>query len=587
MKKNLLLVATAMMACTSVFGQWNSNPAENMLAWPIEKGNFYYNEMGKTSDGGAWVVINHPGPNHDRVCTSVQLIDSAGNYKFEEPLLVSDYPSRTWTTTGQILFVDRDDNAIVAVYDQRYNTGANGSEESYSVYKITPDGEFPWGRDGIALEGEKVYNYVVSMNMCQMADGSYVLAWTHTYEVDAYKPFALEMQRISPEGAMLWNPETVRMYEKNGNFQYPYVVDGGNNQVILLYAKGTAMDYYARKLDFDGTPVWSEDTRVYNGGWGTIPPWTLINVYPSGDGGAIMSWDDDRYFTQVESAYLAYIKPNGELGFSSENGQKMAYNDWRQMRVNSFYDKASDAFYGIWVEFSAGQSWSRLMAQKFSKDGELLWGEYGIELKPMEQTNYSYTSIQSSVNDEVAFFYMRAYDPAASNVEAFVTTVNVNDTTIRREFELTKGDRISPKTTLETLPLHDGKYWIAKWVDEGISTDEVNRDRLMMQRVNVDFTLGNPNADGAVEGVQADADAFVALATLVENEAMFATNFATATQATLAIYDINGALVATPFEGVLAAGRQYIEWSANVPAGIYLATLTTANSVETVKLMVK
>ena len=116
------------MAGTSAIAQWNSNPAENMLVWPIEKGNFYYNEMGKTSDGGAWVVINHPGPNHDRVCTSVQLIDSAGNYKFEEPILVSDYDSRTWTTFGQVLLVDRDDNAIVAVYDERYNTGANGSE---------------------------------------------------------------------------------------------------------------------------------------------------------------------------------------------------------------------------------------------------------------------------------------------------------------------------------------------------------------------------------------------------------------------------------------------------------------------------
>ncbi|MBP3350747.1 MAG: T9SS type A sorting domain-containing protein [Bacteroidaceae bacterium] len=583
MKKLLLLVTTALMAGSSAVAQWNSNPAENMLAWPDNR-SFYKNEMGKTSDGGVWVAINHPGD--DRVCTSLQLIDSAGNYKFEEPLLVADYPSRTWTTTGQILFVDRDDNAIVAVRDERFNSGVNGSEESYIVYKISPEGEFLWG-DGIALEGENVYNYVISMNMCQMSDGSYVFAWTHTYEVDASRNFALEMQRISAEGEMLWDPETVRLFDSKGNFQYPYVVDGGNNQVIMLYAKGTACDLYARKLDFDGTPVWSEDVRIYNGGWGNVPAWNLIEVHPSEDGGFIVTWNDDRYFTQIESAYMAYVKSNGELGFSTENGQILGLAGWRQLRVSSFYDKASDAFYALWSEFSAGQSWCRQVAQKINKEGELLWGENGVELKPMEQTKYSFNSIQSSVNDEIAFFYMRAYDPSGRNVESFVTTVNVNDTTIRREFEFTKGDRISPKSDLETLPLHDGKYWIVKWLDQGAETDEVNKDRLMIQRVNVDFTLGNPNADEAVEGVQADTDAFVALATLVENEAMFATNFATATQATLAIYDINGALVATPFDGVLAAGRQYIEWSANVPAGIYLATLTTANSVETVKLMVK
>ncbi len=584
MKKLLLLVATALMAGTSAIAQWNSNPAENMLAWPEDR-SFLKNKMGKTSDGGAWIAVNHFGD--DRVNTSLQLIDSAGNYKFEEPLLVADYPSRTFTTTGQILFVDRDDNAIVAVRDERYNTGVNGAEESYSVYKISPEGEFLWGNDGIALDGDNVYNYAISMNICQMADGSYVFAWTHTYEVDASRNFALEMQRISPDGEMLWDPETVRLYQEGGNFQYPFVVDGGNNQVIMLYAKGTSCDFYARKLDFDGTPVWSEDTRVYNGGWGTVPPWTLIEVHPTGDGGFIFSWYDDRYFTQIESAYIAYVKSNGELGFSVDNGQRVGYADWRQMRLTSYYDVATDAFYALWAEFSASQSWARLMAQKITKDGELLWGEEGVELKPMEQTNYSYTSIQNSVNDELAFFYMRAYDISAQNVEAFVTTVNKNDTTIRRESEFTKGDRISAKSELETLPLHDGKYWIAKWNDQGCEEDEINKDRLMIQRINVDFTLGNPNADEAVEGVQADADAFVALATLVENEAMFATNFATATQATLAIYDINGALVATPFEGELAAGRQYIEWSANVPAGIYLATLTTANSVETVKLMVK
>ncbi|MBQ5750048.1 MAG: T9SS type A sorting domain-containing protein, partial [Bacteroidaceae bacterium] len=147
--------------------------------------------------------------------------------------------------------------------------------------------------------------------------------------------------------------------------------------------------------------------------------------------------------------------------------------------------------------------------------------------------------------------------------------------------------RVSEKSGLTTTPMINNSYWVAKWTDGGSVDEEEKVDKLLMQRINNDFTLGNPNADGAVEGVQADANTFVAVATLVEGEAMFATNLATATQATLAIYDINGALVATPFEGVLAAGRQYIEWNANVPAGIYVATLTTAQGVETVKVLVK
>ena len=91
----------------------------------------------------------------------------------------------------------------------------------------------------------------------------------------------------------------------------------------------------------------------------------------------------------------------------------------------------------------------------------------------------------------------------------------------------------------------------------------------------------------AVEGIQINENRFEALATIVENEAMFTTNFDMATQATLSIYNMNGALVATPFDGVLNAGTQYISWITNVPAGIYVATLSTAQGIETVKIMVK
>ncbi|MBO7317402.1 MAG: hypothetical protein J6U43_01605, partial [Bacteroidales bacterium] len=516
MKKTLLLVASAVMACTSALGQWNSNNAENILAWPEDR-SYYSEEMEMTPDGGVWIAVAHPR-NGAQASIGLQLIDSLGNYKFEEPLLVSDYPARTWISCGQILFVDRDGNAIVSVVDFRY--APNGVDyENHTVYKISPEGEFLWGEDGITLEGENVYDLVAGMSMCQLSDGSYVFAWMHNREENR-NMMSIEMQRVSPEGEMLWKAEDVRLHDEKITYQCPYVVDGGNNQVVLLYAKGSSQDLMARKLDFDGTPVWSEDTKVYNGGWGSIPIWTLLDVHPSGDGGLIVSWNDDRNYTNVESAYMAYVKPNGELGFSAENGQILGLAGWRSLKVRCFYDKASDAFYATWVEASQGQSWNRLVAQKISKDGELLWGENALELKPMEQTNYAYNSIQSSVDGEVAFFYMRNYSGSFGDVEAFVTTVNANDTTIRRESEFTKGERVSQKAGLETTPLYDNKYWIVMWNDNGATYEEVKVDRMMLQRLNVDFSLGS----AGVEAVRAESTNFEALATLVDGEAMFATN---------------------------------------------------------------
>ncbi len=580
MKKNLLLATVCVLSAVSALAQWNSDPAINAYAWPKSEA-YYSNEMGITPDGKTWLAVNFP--NYGGVSTAVQLIDTAGNWVFEEPIVLADYDARSWTSYGQILFVDRDGNAIVSVNDSRYGSGSG--LENHTVYKISPEGEFLWGEDGITLEGENVYDLVASMSICQLADGSYVFAWQHSH-TDNFNMMSIEMQRLSADGEMLWNAEDVRLHDAKVNYMYPYVVDGGSNQVILLYAKGTAQDLYARKLDFDGTPVWSEDTRVYNGGWGSIPIWTLLSVAPSGDGGVLVTWNDDRYFTNIESAYMAYVKPNGEMGFNINNGLKLGYSELRAFTVKCIYDKVTDSFIAMWDEASSGQSWNRVVAQRVSKDGELLWSENGLEIKPIEQTNYGYFSVQNSVNDEVAFFYMRNYTNSFGDVEAFVTTVNVNDTTIRRESEFTKGDRISEKSSLKSTPMHDGKYWIVKWEDHGRVEDEIKEDNMMIQRLNVDFTLGNPG-DAAVESVKTDNNTFVALASIVENEAMFAVNVPTAMPATLAIYNVNGALVATPFSGVLDGGKQYIEWTANVPAGIYLATLSTSQGVETVKLLVK
>lgn len=589
MKKTLLFVMAGLLSSIAALGQWNNDPAVNLVAWPEDK-SFYDSQMEIAPNGSTWVATATPLSGMG-VGVGLQLVDSTGNMVFEEPLIVSNYDARTWTSFGSFLYVDRDGNAIVAVTDYRHNPDPMVEKESYTVYKVSQEGEMLWGDEGISLDGDNVFELVAAMDITQMTDGSYVFAWMHTMDIN-YNMLGIKMQRVSQDGELLWDIEETRLCDKEEKvtYQYPYVVDAGNNQVILLWAQGSNQDIYARKIDFDGSSVWSEDTRIYRSGWGSIPIWTLIDVKPSGDGGVIMSWNDDRYFTNIESAYLTYIKPNGEIGFTAgEEGQKLGYAGWRSLSVDCLYDPQSNSFYAIWNECSTGQSWNRVVAQRISKDGELLWGEEGLELKPMEQTSYAYFSLHSGVDNEVAFFYMRNYAGTFGDVESFVTTVNINDTTVRRESEFTKGTRISEKSELETTALYDGKYWVAKWTDGG-SVAEVEqgtkKERMMMQRINSDLSLGNPT-DAAVEHVKAEKNYFAALATLVENEAMFVTNMPQATPATLAIYNVNGTLVATPFEGVLAAGKQYIEWDANVPAGIYVATLSTGQGVQTVKLLVR
>ena len=574
MKKSITYTLCA-VCCLSASAQWG-NVGENLVVF--NKANYYEHEMAIAPNGCTWLYINYP---EDGVIKSaVQLYSSEGERMLgnDTVMLLSDYPTLTSTTVNQYLMCDVDGNAVVAVQDLR-----NAVEQrfnSYTVYKISQTGEMLWGKDGITLDSGASTPLNAHITSTQLSDGSYVFAWM---AVDTTtNQMTVRAERLSATGESLWDVDEVALRDASGStmYQYPTVVDGGNNQVLMVYAKGTNKDLYVRKIDFDGTSVWSEDVCIYRGGWGNIPIHTLLDIHPSGDGGVIVSWNDDRYYTQIESAYMTYVKPNGEIGFAAGvEGQKLGYSGYRALSVKCQYDPATDSFIAFWRETNTTQTYYRLVAQRVSKTGELLWDEDGLEITPYEETTYGYLSLENGADDEMAFFYMRNYSNSyGSNVESFVTTLNTTDTSKRRDCEFTKGETTSRKDELTVTSMHEGKYWVTKWQDGA-----ANNQMLTMQRLNNDFTVGNT----AVKGVKADSNLFTAVSTVVKGEAMFAVNMPAEAQATLVIYDMNGRLVDVACNKVLPTGKSYLAWGCSqVANGIYLATLTTPAGIQTVKLLV-
>ncbi|MBQ6938586.1 MAG: T9SS type A sorting domain-containing protein, partial [Muribaculaceae bacterium] len=150
---------------------------------------------------------------------------------------------------------------------------------------------------------------------------------------------------------------------------------------------------------------------------------------------------------------------------------------------------------------------------------------------------------------------------------------------------LTSTQSPTEKNEIQVTDMLPNGSWIFVWDDRGVeSTPDFKQ--LYINRANYDGTVGNPD-DAAIESVQVSADNVLRLVSLADDKALFATNVDTESQATLAIYNIDGACVATPFSGHLQAGEQLIECALNVPAGIYLATLTTLYDVKTIKLIIK
>jgi hypothetical protein len=150
---------------------------------------------------------------------------------------------------------------------------------------------------------------------------------------------------------------------------------------------------------------------------------------------------------------------------------------------------------------------------------------------------------------------------------------------------LTNTQLPTEKNEIQVTDMLPNNSWIFVWDDRGTDSNP-DFKQLYINRANYDATVGN-KTDAAVNSIEISVNTTFEVVSFAGENAIFAVDVAADTHATITICDVDGTCVATPFEGELAAGRQYIEWNANVPAGIYLATLTTANSVETVKLLVK
>lgn len=563
--------------------QWGKSPVE--ARW-INADNEYFTkyEIEQTPQGNTWFYMAGSYDNH-----YIQLFDSLGVAKFGDGdlMILSNYDQPLSVPINQNLYVDRDGNAIVVVSDLRYNTAGNDLT-TFSVYKISQEGEQLWGEEGIALNKDANTYINGFLGFTQLSDGSYVFTWLHSEETETI--FTIDIQRVSSDGKLLWNVEDTRISDPTGQIFYfwPYVVDAGNGQCILVYTKGTNYDLYARKIDFDGSLVWSEDTRIYRGGFLMIPLWTLLDVEPSGDGGVIITWYDDRYFTETESIYMSYVKPNGELGFAAgEEGQKLSYSGLRSLSTDCKYDPATDTFIALWREASSGQGFYRVVAQSVSKDGELLWGEEGLELEVLDEVCYDQLSLVNGHEGEMVACYAKHNTFEYGNIDMRMQRIDTRKgATVWAESKILT-DTLAPtqKTDLKMTTMQYNNSGVFGWDDRGITSDP-DYKRLYLQRVNYDGSVGNPD-NAAMKELKMSKSGFYTVSSIVSDEAVFVADLSAATRSTLTVHNINGALVATPFEGELPAGKQYIEWRADVPTGVYVATLHTAQGSESIKILVK
>ena len=582
MRKTLLTLA-AVLSCMTAMAQWSNSPDVNNRVTPLDQ-TVYSTEFGVNKDGITFLHYN--GPKNGTTTTFLQIIDQAGNKLLpEEGKVITAERTRTYTMVNDILMIDDDGNALLAVSDCR-NSPDNLQYLSYTIYKVSPTGEMLWGEEGLDLEKGHSNDFEAALSMVQRTDGSYVFAW----EKDYGDQICIQMECISKDKEFLWE-ESVYLKEDNVRYTYPYLTDAGNNQIILVYAKGTNQDIMARKIDFDGASVWEEDARIYKGGFPAIPLHVILKVAPDPRGGVFVGWYDDRYFTNYESTYVSYVNPDGKLAFSAViDGQTVGTTEYiRKFTPDMLYDQKTNCLYVLWRETSAGgQTWQGIKMQKVAMTGELMWDPEGIDIVPLaDDKSVGYYTLQSAGDGEVVAFYMLRYG-AYGQVGAYATKVNGDDGSfIWQDQTITITSPTAEKANLTTSPLINGDHWITMWKDQRDkkADEETAYDGISyMQCVNIDGTLGVPVA---IETINANQTVDL-LASTYTNSIQFTVTNGKAGLVDLSIYSLSGQKIASAFNNQLDGGTQTINWNTeNISSGVYIATLTTSEGSKSIRILVK
>jgi hypothetical protein len=389
--------------------------------------------------------------------------------------------------------VDAEGNALVVVTDCR---NSQGGDISYTLYKVSPTGEMLWGENGLDLGGGNAFEIVANMKIVQLENGTYFCAWGVYQGNDIY----IQMQRISQTGELLWNETSARIYENATMIEYPYLAKAGDNNVIVVFSRGTGMfnkNIRARKIDVNGTKVWANDVIAYNSGFGFTPMWVVVSVIPDQMGGAFVGWFDDRNNTWIESTYVSHITTNGTHGFASgDNGEKVGHSSLRSFNPEMYFDATDGFLYVTWREANENEAWQKLKAQKMKiPSGELMWGNDGIDVSPYTQKHsLSFYSIQKGEDNNVAvFFTSNTWHP-----EHFygweinnVTLIDSHGEYVWKEEIIQFSNPVGFKGRLVSTPLIADNYWLTAWNDERkIEGDPEGSKKIYMQRINIDGTLG-------------------------------------------------------------------------------------------------
>ena len=554
--------------------QWSSDPLQN-LAIADTVGEQVTPKIVATSDGGCY--ISWFDSRNGNYCVYLQRLNSLGEPQFpHNGLLISDHPQESWITDYD-LTVDPAENAIIVFNDIR-NGGSSGWD--IFAYKISPQGNFEWGPDGIGLSDISTAEFEVAPKVTTAADSSVTVAWFKSETLDQ-----IALQRLSPVGQKLWGDFGITLTPAtNYRLSSPDLIAAGGDSIILLYKNSTGPVWapttylYTQKFSPQGNLLWNPaGVLIYN--QGDISAWTDPQIYPDGAGGAFYSWYDAPSLSEF-NVWIQHVSAHGELIFPV-NGIQASTNASRlHMYPTLTFLPASNELFVFWIEENYNQDQYGIYGQKFSPLGDRLWTDSGKQFWPLGGNTISFLR-SSAADSSIYLSYFESSAPNAFDAAVKVARIDRDGDYIWNPV-IASAATLGNKDDLLMITNTDHQAFMV-WDDKRFDTGDI-----YAQNVNLNGSLGNVPTDlySSFSKIPTGYSLEQNYPNPFNPSTIISWQLAVASYVKITILDITGQELAVLVNNMQPAGKHELEFDGReLASGIYFYRLQTKNFIETKKMI--
>jgi len=465
MKKSAILTILFCAIFTiTLYAEWSSDPSINTVVCNLPGEDAIPKVVaGPTGD----IYFGYFSSAEGNYNVRLQRYDSAGNPQWAaNGILISNHTAMGWLTDWDMT-VDQDNYAILTFQDIR-----NAGNNNVYAYRISPEGSFMWGPDGLELSNSPDFD--ASPKVTVTSTGNAVIAWS--------SEAVSRLQKISPGGTLLWGATGITISGPNTySWPQPFAVE--NDNVIVKYyddsgpAWAPTRHVYAQKYNANGTAVWAQPCAISTAG--AITAWTqILPIVPDENYGFFIGWYDDRDSNMNADIYVQHVDSSGTCLFTT-NGVIASTNYGNEHYYPKLaYLEGTQLLYVYWNEMDGDQNYRGIYGQKFDMAGTRKWEGAGKMIIPLTLTDI-YPFGAGHTDTDVTVFY----------------TEGLNDDYVKAVALDSDGDFIWTGDVVTMCSISSFKphpaasklsssQWIVAWEDERSGRD------IYAQNINTDGTLG-------------------------------------------------------------------------------------------------